>query len=60
MKVHINDKSIEIALKEIEKFISFDENIVIESRAVREYGWKFIKTGKGCRTLRRRYGQNRL
>ena len=45
MKVHINDKSIEIALKEIEKFISFDENIVIESRAVREYGWKFIKTG---------------
>ena len=43
MKVYIDDESIKVALKEIEKFIAFDKDVVIEGRAVRAYGWKFIK-----------------
>ena len=45
MKVYIDDESIKVALKEIEKFIAFDKDVVIEGRAVRAYGWKFIKNG---------------
>lgn len=43
--MYIDDESIDVALKEIEKFIAFDKDVVIERRAVREYGWKFIRNG---------------
>ena len=45
MKVYINDESIKVALKEIEKHIALDEDIVIEGRAVLEEGWRFLRNG---------------